>query len=63
MKTEDWNVVVVKILMLYLWTSVDRMKAMFASQAMRILLESPVELIDILIKKEMGDGIVLIAAV
>ena len=56
MKTEDGNVAVNKILMLYLEISFDMMKAIFASQAMRIILESPVELIDIITKKGIGDG-------
>lgn len=34
---------------------------MLPSQAMRILLGAPVEFINILSKKEMGDGIILVA--
>ena len=37
--TEGGNVAVVKVLMLYLWINFDMVKAMFASQAMRIILK------------------------
>ena len=55
MKTQDGNVVVVRVSTLYSRISVDETKAMLGSQTMRIL---PVELRRILTKKVMGECIV-----